>query len=68
MVTCHNALLDCIQMAESHSKEAHMSRYIQEDLPSVSPIDVTENTCIVGRSEAYVYSVQYILQLTSSLL
>jgi len=43
-----------------------MSRYIQEDLPSVSPIEVTENTCIVGRSEAYVYSVHYIPQQSSS--
>jgi len=28
-----------------------MSRYIQENIPSVTPVEVTENTCIVGRSE-----------------
>jgi len=39
-------------MAESHSKEAHMSRYIQESIPSITPVEITESICIVGRSKA----------------
>ena len=29
-----------------------MSRYIQENIPSITPVEVTENISIVGRSEA----------------
>ena len=55
-VTCHNSLLDCSQAIASHSEKTHLSRYLSPDTLTVTPVDVTENTCILGRSEGYVCS------------
>lgn len=50
-VTCHNALLECIEVVALHSKETHLNQYLLSEPLTVKPVDVTENACILSKSE-----------------